>query len=88
MRSMFRTTRALALALLLSAPLAACGGPPVIKTVDKAPPQRLLSPCLRPDDKPETASDRVLASWVAETWQRAHDCADKVEGWIEWSSAK
>ncbi len=81
-------TLALVPSLLLFVPLAACSGPPAIKVVDKPPPQRLLNPCLRPDDKPNTEDDRVLASWVTETWERGHICADKVDGWIEWKAGK
>jgi len=88
-QSIRRAIPALALNLSLSGLLTACGAPtPVIKTVDKPPPQRLLSPCIRPDDKPDTVSDRVFASWVADTWQRGQDCADKVDGWIEWKAGK
>lgn len=82
------TTRALVPVALLSALLTACAGPPVLSTVDKPPPQRLLNPCERPDDKPVTTDDRIFAAWVADTWQRGHDCADKVDGWIEWKAGK
>ena len=52
--------------------------------MDRPPPQRLLNPCKRPADRPDQGDDRDLAAWEAETWQRGHDCADRVDAWIDW----
>lgn len=64
--------------------MAACATTPVVTTVDRPVPQRLLSPCPRPGDRPDQGDDRELAEWEAETWQRGHDCADRVDAWIDW----
>lgn len=71
--------------LALCVPLmAGCAGSPVIQTIDSPPPQRLLNPCPRPADRPDAGDDRDLAAWEVETWQRGHDCADRLDAWIDW----
>jgi hypothetical protein len=64
--------------------MVACDTTPVVATVDRPAPQRLLESCHRPDDRPDTGTDRQLATWEAETWQRGHDCADQVGAWQSW----
>jgi len=64
--------------------MAGCATGPVVTAVDRPPPQRLLTPCRRPADRPDEGDDRDLAAWEAETWQRGHDCADRLDAWIDW----
>lgn len=85
MKFTFSRRATLAATLLLCAlSTVGCGTVETVKVVALPPPDRLLQPCRRPDDRPDQGDDRQLATWEAETWQRGHDCADQVDSWREW----
>lgn len=63
---------------------AGCDTAPATAAIERPPPQRLLNPCHRPEDRPDEGDDRALAAWEAETWHRGHACADRLDAWIAW----